>query len=371
MRVAIIHDHLAQDGGAERVVRVLQQMWPKAPVFTLLYDPRHAHPDFRQTKIHTSFIQNLPGGNRFYQWYLPLMPTAVESYDLNEYDLVVSSSASFAKGVITLPQTLHVSYIHSPTRYLWSDTHRYVDELHYPRFLRSLAPMFLTRIRMWDSLAAQGPDVMIANSHLVQQRIAKYYHRDSTIIPPPVNAERFTAAAGQGGYYLASGRLVTYKRFDGAIKAFNRLGLSLKIYGTGPAYKELRDMAKENIEFLGKVPDTDLPDLYGQAIAFINPQEEDFGITAVEAMAAGRPVIAYAAGGAIETVKPGVSGVLFEDQGWESLADAVIRFKPETYSPTAIKAWAETFSVAQFKSTMQKFIEQARITHQQRMNISK
>lgn len=365
MRVALVHDHLGQDGGAERVVRIWQKMFPEAPLYTLVYHPNHAHPEFRGTKIHTSFLQRLPAGSTRYQWYLPLMPTAVERYDLSEYDVVLSSAASFAKGVLTKPNTLHLSYIHSPTRYLWSDSQRYVDELPYSRLLRSIAPIFLTRIRMWDYLAAQRPDVLLANSKVVQGRIRKYYKRSSDILYPPVDVSRFHLGTGKGQYYLAGGRLVTYKRFDIVIKAFNQLGLPLKIYGSGPAQAELRSMAHSNIEFLGRVDDKDLPGLYADAIAFLNPQEEDFGITVVEAMAAGRPVIAYAAGGALETIKSGVSGVFFEDQDWEALANTIIRFKTEEFQPKAIRAVAEAFSTEKYMTTFRDTITEAYQHHQQ------
>jgi glycosyltransferase involved in cell wall biosynthesis len=363
MKVAIIHDHLAQDGGAERVVQVWRQMWPTAPIYTLVYRPDHAHSSFRQADIRTSFIQRLPGGSRFYQWYLPYMAAAVERYDLREFDLVLSSSASFAKGVITLPTTLHLSYIYSPTRYLWSDTIQYVNDLPYPRLFRSLAPLFLTSIRQWDRLAADRPDLLVAISQAVRQRIQKYYRRSSEVIYPPVETQKFTVSTKTDNYYITGGRLVPYKRFDLTIRAFNKLGIPLKIYGSGPAEKDLRALAKPNIEFLGRVSDADLNDLYGRAIAFVNPQEEDFGITVVEAMATGRPVIAYAAGGALETVKPGLSGAWFADQDWESLADTIIHFKPETYNPSAIRAWADKFSVEQYRQIFGGYVEQAWQNH--------
>lgn len=366
MRIALVHDHLGQDGGAERVVRVWQQMFPQAPLFTLVHNPKQANPEFATTDIRTSFIQKLPFGSTRYQWYLPFMPTAVERYPLQgDYDVVLSSAASFSKGVITLPKTLHISYIHSPTRYLWSDTTRYVDKLPYPKFLKWYAPHVLNRIRQWDYVAAQRPDILLANSKIVQQRIEKYYRRSSDILYPPVDVQKFTVGTGKGGYFLTGGRLVTYKRFDLVVEAFNRLGLPLKIYGTGPAMKDLQFQAKPNIEFLGRVPDAQLPSLYADALAFINPQEEDFGITVVEAMAAGRPVIAYKAGGALETVRPGVSGVFFDDQDWESLSDAVIRFRAEQFDPQAIRTWSETFSTANYQTKLHDYINERYQQHQE------
>ncbi len=367
MKVALVHEHLAQDGGAERVVRVLQKLFPQAPLYTLVYNPQRAHADFRTTDIRTSFIQHLPGGARHYQWYLPLMPTAVESYDLREYDVVISSASAFAKGVITDPRTLHLCYMHSPTRYLWNDSLQYVRDLSYPRWMKAIISRHLTGLRQWDRLAADRPDIIIANSRAVQQRIMKYYRRQSSMLYPPVDVGRFTIHDKPGSYYLTGGRLVAYKRFDLAIQAFNRLGLPLKIFGTGPVMKSLQAMAHPNIEFLGRVADDQLNELYGQATAFINPQEEDFGITVLEAMATGRPVIAFSAGGARETVTPGQTGVLFDDQDWESLANAVIRFRPEEYDAQKIRRWAETFSPDRFGVAFREVLDRAWQEHQSQL----
>ncbi len=368
LRVALVHEHLAQDGGAERVLLAMAKLFPQAPIYTLVYNRERANPAWRNRDIRPSMIQHLPGGVRYYQWYLNWMPTAVERYDLSGYDLVLSSASSFAKGVITEPKTLHVCYLHSPTRYLWNDTHRYVNELRYPRLVRSLIPFSLTRIRMWDRLAADRVDDFIANSREVARRIRKYYQRESTVIYPPVEVERFSPAATIGNYYLTGGRLVPYKRFDLAIRAFNRLGVPLKIFGAGSAEAELRAMAKPNIEFVGRLDDAAMNDLYSHAIAFINPQEEDFGITVIEAMAAGRPVIAYAAGGALETVKPGETGTFFADQEWEALADTVIRFKPELFQPAKIRAWSETFGVTHFHQALTGHLETAWKNHQNQVH---
>lgn len=363
-KVALAHDHLGQDGGAERVLAVLQEIYPDAPTFTLIHDPERANPVFQQRDIRTSFLQHLPFGVKRYQWYLPWMPNAVERYELNEYDLVISNSASFARGVLTLPRTLHIDYCHSPTRYLWSDTHRYVDELPYPGLLKMFIPFILTRIRQWDRLAADRVDVFFANSRNVQQRIAKYYRRQSSVIHPPVDTSKFSLAKSVGDYFLIGGRLVAYKRYDLAIRAFNRLGLKLKIFGTGPEEGRLREQARSNIEFLGRVTVDEIRRLYRECIAFIHPQEEDFGITALEANASGRPVIAYAIGGALETVVPGQTGVFFDEPEWESLADAVIRFKPESFSPAAIRAHAMTFDTARFKERFSAAVETAWQKHQ-------
>lgn len=357
MKIALIHEHLAQDGGAEKVLQVFQELYPNAPTFTLVYDKDRANVAFQGKKIHTSYLQRMPFGLRRYQWYLPWMPDAIERFDLTEFDVVLSSCSAFAKGVITLADTKHICYCHSPTRYLWSDTHRYVDELHYPRIFKNLIRSQLPRIRMWDQLAAQRVDEFIANSAAVQRRIKKYYRRDSTVIYPPVEISRFKVADEIGNYYLIGGRLVAYKRFDEAIKAFNQLGFPLKVYGSGPEEKNLRKIAKSNIQFLGRVSDEERANLYSHAKAFINPQEEDFGITVIEAMASGRPVIAFAKGGAMETVIEGQTGVFFHDQNWAALADTVLRFKIDSVDPAAIRRHAATFDVDRFKNNIRAYVD--------------
>ncbi len=357
MKVALVHDHLVQYGGAERVLKILHEEFPEAPIFTLLYDKQTMGNDFAKKDIRPSFLQRLPGALKHYQWYLPLMPTATEQYDLSEFDLVISSTSAMAKGIITNPQTLHICYCHTPTRYLWTDSHAYIRELKKGRLVKRIIPPYLTYLRQWDRLAADRVDHFIANSHNVADRIHKFYRRDSEVIYPPVETSTFSVGNQVNHYYLAGGRLVSYKRFDIVVEAFNRLGIPLKIFGAGPEEKRLRKMAKPHVEFVGKVSDQRKAELYAHALGYINPQEEDFGITAVEAMAAGRPVIAYPVGGALETVIPGQTGEFFEEQTWESLGDAVIRFKPESYDPQAIRQHAETFSTEAFRAHIRDFVE--------------
>src|SRR3989344_1945922 len=309
MKVALVHDHLIQDGGAERVLVILQEIYPQAPTYTLLFDQKKLGRIFRDKDIRTSFLQRWPGAVKHYQWFLPFMPTATESYDLMDYDVVISSSSAMAKGVITRSNTLHLCYCHTPTRYLWSDTHRYIEELKYNYLIKRIIPPILTRLRAWDQLAAQRVDLFIANSKNVADRIRKYYRRDSIVIHPPVTTDQFKISDKIDKYFLTGGRLVAYKKFDLAIKAFNRLGIPLKIFGTGPEEKNLKNLAKDNIEFLGKISQKNLAEVYSKALAFIHPQIEDFGITAVESLASGRPVIAFNAGGAQETIINGKSGI--------------------------------------------------------------
>lgn len=359
MRIALVHDHLVQDGGAEKVLLALQEVFPGAPTYTLLYDRNRVSREFASKDIRTSFLQRLPFALRKYQWFLPFMPAATESHDLSSFDVVVSSSSAFAKGIITRPGAVHVCYCHTPTRYLWSDTHSYVQELKAPKLLKLGLPLLLNKLRIWDRLSADRVDRFVANSATVAERIGAYYDRPSDIIHPPVETEKFTVADAPGTYFLAGGRLVSYKRFDLIIQAFNRLGLPLKIFGDGPLAKEYRKMARPNIEFVGKVDDAAKAELYRGAIAFIHPQEEDFGITALEAMASGRPVIAYRKGGALETVVEGVTGEFFDDQEWEELAAAVIRFDGSKYDPKAIRAHAETFDVKAFQRRIAAYVSEA------------
>ena len=363
MKVALVHDHLTQNGGAERVLLALQAMWPQAPTFTLLYDKKKMGDVFGHKDIRTSFLQELPLSLKKPRWYLPLMPTATEGYDVSDFDVVISSSSAFSKGVITAPHAIHICYCHTPTRYLWSDTHSYVEELNVPRAVKTLLPPLLTRLREWDRLSADRVTHFVAYSETVARRIEKYYHRPSVVIPPPVDIDQFAIYRRPKEYFLTGGRLVAYKRFDLVVEAFNRLGMPLKIFGNGPKEKELKKRAHGNIEFLGRVSDSERSRLFAQAKAFIHPHEEDFGITPVESMAAGRPVIAYRAGGATETVIDGVTGTLFDVQNWQELADTVLHFDETMFQPDVIRSHAERFSLDVFTERFSTFVTDAWDTH--------
>jgi len=368
MKVALIHDHLAQDGGAEKVLKVLADMFPEAPIYTLLYERKNIDKYFKNRQIETSVIQKLPGGVKHYQWYLSFMPLAVEFFDLRDFDLVISDTSSFAKGVITSPNTLHICYCHTPTRYLWSDTHQYINELRYNKWFKKIISLILNRIRLWDRVAADRVDLFIANSKTVQKRIVKYYRRDSEVIYPPVDTQNFTIAdlseqKPEDKYFLVGCRLAPYKRVDIVIEAFKKLGndYRLKIFGNGVDLERLKQLAEGclNIEFLGRVSDEEKAKLYRYAQAFINPQEEDFGITAVESMAAGRPVIAYQKGGATETIIAGKTGLFFTEQTSEAVAQAIKSFKSEDFNPREIKDWAENFSLQNFQEKIKAFISKS------------
>ena len=358
MRLALVHDYLVQTGGAEKVLAALKKEYSDAPIYTIVYNAKRFRSAFGKDDIRPSFIQRLPGGVRHYQWFLPFMPWAVERYDLRGFDVVLSSASSFAKGVVVGDNTVHICYCHTPTRYLWSDAQSYLIDLPYPAVVKKLIPALLVRLRMWDYAAAQRPDVIIANSETVRQRIKKYYRRDSLVLHPPVNIDSFATAPALEKYYLAGGRLVSYKRFDIVIEAFNRLRMPLKIFGEGPIKDKLMSSAKSNIEFLGFCSSQKLAELYARCQAYIQPQEEDFGITAVEAMASGRPVIAYGAGGALEAVKADETGIFFDEQSWESLADAVVRFKPREFNPDIIRARAELFSESEFRNKIRTIVSE-------------
>lgn len=359
MRVALVHDHLTQLGGAERVLEVFQTLWPNAPTFTLLYDARTVGEVFAHRDIRPSFLQRIPGALRMTRWLLPLMPSATEHYPLQDYDVVISSTSAFAKGIVTSANGVHICYCHTPTRYLWSDAKSYVEELHAPRVIKLFLPILQSILRAWDRLAAERVDLFIANSETVRQRILKYYGKDSIVIPPPVSTTSFAISAAPKTSFLVGGRLVPYKRYDLVVKACTRLGIPLIVFGTGPEEANLRAMAGPNVTFVGRVTDDERARLFANAIAFIHPHEEDFGITAVESMAAGRPVIAYRKGGATETVVEGVTGTFFDDQTWESLADTMLHFDERAFVPSAIKAHAEQYSVERFRARMHDVVAKA------------
>lgn len=361
MNIALIHDHLNQIGGAEKVLKNFTDSYPLAPVFTLLYDERIKQTFFPDTRVIPSFLQTKRLAHRFFKWYLPLMPTAVESFNLKGYDVVLSDSSAFSKGVITDIDAMHICYCHTPTRYLWSDSWEYIVELEKNNFLvRKFLPPLLTYLRMWDYQAAGRVDAFIANSEFVAKRIKRFYHRSATVIYPPVETEQFKLVPQKQNYFVVMSRLRPYKRVALAIEAFNEMRLPLKIIGGGWELKYLAKKANKNIEFLGEIADIRTKNaILGNARAMIHPQEEDFGIAAVEAMACGTPVIAYGRGGARETVKPGLSGILFEDQTWESLANAVVQFKDSDFDYHAIHDYAARFSSTRFKKQIGEFIERA------------
>ena len=352
MKAAIVHEYLNQYGGAERVLQVLCAMMPYAPIYTTLYDRARTGGVFDGRTIRTSFLQRLPFALRWHHLYSPLMPLAVESFDTRAFDTVLSVSASFAKGVITAPDTRHVCYCLTPPRFLWDDSQRYAQRFGYPLPIGKLAPMALSYLRVWDRQAAERVDEWIAISEYVRRRIAKYYNKDAVVVHPPVNLSKFTVSHEPGQYWLMVGRLVAYKNFDLAIRAFNRLGWPLKIVGTGIEERRLRALAKPNIEFVGAVTDEQLARLYSGARAVLFPQEEDFGIVPLEAMASGRPVIAFHGGGALETIIDRITGVFFYEQTEDELMAAVDRASRMKWLPELCRGQAERFDIPVFRRKM-------------------
>jgi len=357
MRVALVHDYLNQYGGAERVLEAFCEIWPEAPIFTLIYDERRTGGAFAGRKIKTSFLQKVPFVKAHHRPFLMFMPLAVEQFDLSKYDLVISDTASFAKGVITRPKTLHICYCHTPTRYVWDDSHKYIEEFNYPSFVKKIIPPFLNYLRLWDEAASSRPDKYLTNSHFVASRIKKYYNQEAKVIYPPVRTSNFYIGQPRD-YFLAVARFLPYKKIDLAIRAFNKLGWSLKIIGDGPERKRLQKLANSNIEFLGLVDEKMLQDYYARCCAFVFPQEEDFGISAVEAMSSGRPVVAYRGGGALEIIKENETGIFFEQQSVESLIGALKKFKPEDFNPIKIRQYALQFDKEIFKQKISEFVNQ-------------
>ncbi|MBD3282050.1 MAG: glycosyltransferase [Candidatus Portnoybacteria bacterium] len=357
MKIALVHDYLNQYGGAERVLEAFGEIFPSAPIYTLFYDPKKMKGCFSDKEIKTSFLQKMPFISSYHRIFPPLMPVAVEKLDLSGYDLVLSDSASFAKGVITKPETLHICYCHTPPRYAWDDSHNYIRNFNMPLIARPIVPFFVNYIRLWDKEASFRVDKFISNSKFVARRIKKYYNRDAKVIYPPVDLDDFKFRPEKGDYFLLVGRLVAYKRIDIAIKAFNKLRMPLKIIGGGRERKRLEKIAGDNIEFVGEVSRKEVEDYYRRCKALIFPQEEDFGIVALEAMACGKPVVAYGRGGVLESVEEGKTGIFFNEQNPKSLIDAIRSFDESRFDSNKIREHVLKFDKSIFKEKIKNFIK--------------
>lgn len=365
MKIAIVHDFLTQIGGAEKILQAYAEMFPKADIYMLLYDNKVADKLLPGRKIHVSFLQNYPLCPRGYKYYLWLMPKATESYNLAGYDLVLSITSAFAKGIKTTGKTIHICYLNTPTRYLWEISDYYL-KTSLPKFISPLATpimkyLIFPYLRRWDLRAAQKPDYIIANSKTIYNRTQKYYHRNpDTVIHPFAETDMSLGVSDMpGDYYLLAGRLVPYKMNDIVIKAFNKLKLPLKVVGTGYGEQRLKGLNTSPVTtFLGRVSDADLIKAYQNCRAYIFPALEDFGITPVEAMTAGRPVIAYGKGGATETIIDKVTGLFFYQQTPEDVIKAIEKFERLKFNPHQIRSHALQFSKERFKKEITAFIKE-------------
>lgn len=349
LKVAIIHYWLVGMRGGEKVLEAICELFPHAHIYTHAYDPGAVSPAIRAMDVRTTMISKLPGAKRRYKSYLPLMPLALEELDLSGYDLIISSESGPAKGVIPPPTAKHICYCHSPMRYIWDHYHIYRRSAGW---LAKLSMPLLTHyLRIWDTTSAARVDRFVANSHHVAARIEKYYRREADVVPPPVDVDQIGPGGAPGDFFLWVGELTYYKRPDLAVEAFRRNGRRLVVIGDGEERKALEHGAPPNIEFLGRASTAELRQALQSCRALVFPGEEDFGIVPVEAMAAGRPVIAYGRGGALDTVTPGLSGILFEEPTVESLMEAIERFDVEaaSFSPELIANHAGNFSRAMFK----------------------
>jgi glycosyltransferase involved in cell wall biosynthesis len=360
-RIAIIHDWLSTYAGSEKVVEQMLHVFPQADLFAIVdFLPDADRHMLQGRPVHTSFIQRLPFARRAFRAYLPLMPLAVEQWDLSRYDIVLSSSHAVAKGVLTRADQLHIAYVHTPLRYAWDLQHEYLRQAGLDRGLRTLLVRpLLHYLRLWDRAAADRADLLVANSQYVARRIEKTYRRPARVLYPPVDIDRFTLGAERLDYYVAASRLVPYKRIDLIVEAFRAMpDRQLVVIGDGPDYKKIARRATPNIRLLGYQTDASLKQHLQRAKALVFAADEDFGILPVEAQACGTPVIAFGRGGATETVIDGETGLFFAEQTPESIVAAVDRFEsqPLACDASAIREHAERFSIARFRRELSRLV---------------
>lgn len=349
-KLALVYDRVNKIGGAERVLSALHELWPDAPLYTSVYDS-HGASWANKFKVIPSFLQNIPFIRNRHELFFWLMPLAFESFEFSNYDVVISITSEYAKAIVTKPETLHLCYCLTPTRYLWSGQNTYVTNL----ILHRITKPIVRYLQNYDKIIAQRPDSIIAISRTVQDRVKQYYDLESRVIYPPVDTDKFKVQSvkfkvkEENDFYLVVSRLVKYKRVDLVVNAFNELGWDLVVIGTGAEEKKLKNIAKPNIHFLGQLTDEAIVGYYQKCVAVIFPTEEDFGIVPLEAQACGKPVIAYRQGGATETVIEGKTGEFFDQQTVESLKAVLLKFNPEKYQPTDCRKQAERFSKERFK----------------------
>jgi glycosyltransferase involved in cell wall biosynthesis len=358
MRVALVHDWLTGMRGGERAFEVLCELYPRAEVFTLIHVPGSVSPAIERLPRHTSFIQQLPLARRFYRQYLPLFPTAIELFDFDRFDLVLSSSHCVAKSVVTPGHTRHVCYCFTPMRYAWDQFVHYFGPQRVGRLPSAVAAQVMRRLARWDAATAVRPNRYVAISRYVASRIRRYYNRSADVVYPPVDTRFFHPGdQARPGYVLIVSALVPYKRIETAIDASRLADIPLKIVGDGPDRRRLAAMAGPQVEFLGRLPDEEIRTLYRGADAVVLPGEEDFGIVPLEAQACGRPVVALARGGALETVKPGDTGVLVDDDSAEALAAGLREAVRTRFDEDRIRTHAEGFSRERFAERIRACVD--------------
>ena len=363
MRVALVHDYLNQRGGAERVFAHIARAYPEAPVYTALYSAEQTGDLVDSARVRTSYLSKIPGANRYFRYLAPLYPRAFETFDLSGFDTIVSSTTSWAKGVIVPPGAVHVCYINTVSRFAFAYD-QYVGagrKTQRDKVVAAIARPLVSGLVAWDKRAAQRPTVFVANSRNVADRIARYYGRDSVVLHCPVDIDRFSVGPGGGDHFFIASRLLPYKRIDLAIRAAAIAGVKLFVAGTGPAEASLRELAKgSTTTMLGYVDDATVNELLGTARAAILPGEEDFGLVPLEAAAAGRPTLAYRGGGALETIVEGETGVFFDEQTPESLAAMLRAFDERRYDALRLRAHAQTFAPDRFIARLREIVADAR-----------
>jgi glycosyltransferase involved in cell wall biosynthesis len=364
MKLAVVHEWFVNYAGSEKCVESFLNIWKNADVFSLVdfLNEEERNIILKGKFASTSFIQNLPFAKKHFRKYLPLFPLAIEQIDLSGYDLIISSSHSVAKGVLTKSNQLHICYCHTPMRYAWDLYHQYINEEKLTKGIKGfLAKLFLHKIRIWDSITANRVDYFIANSNYTAGRIKKIYNKESKIIYPPVDVDKFECTAGKDNFYVSVSRLVPYKKVDLVVEAFSKMkDKKLIVIGDGPDMNKIKSRASANIEFLGYKPVEEMKQYLQKAKAFVFAAEEDFGITVIESLACGTPVIAFNKGGSKETIKDEQTGIHFNYQSVESLSGAVARFEKieDKFDNSILRSYADNFSRKKFEENISGFVNE-------------